>query len=346
MRWIKIVFAIVAVLFAVYSAVMYFFADESKDFTVVKEINYPVEKVFPQFNNFQNFTRWNNYFSASKNMTVDYYQPYEGQGSTMSFFDKKSKRAGEMTIRYENPNHTLKYHLFEGRKSNPSKIDIKFQALSPEKTQITWFVHTPKQPLLKRAINFWTEDVFAENVDKSMINLQALLGNKVEKDEQLSKIKYDSLMVENQEGSLLVGINVSTSNKKDALFKNITINHNKVFNFVSSDLGKTDDEVGFPVLITNAGNYKDKEVSYFYGIPLSKRVGVKDNNFSFRTVNASKVYTIYFKGNYAARIGTIQKLLQKAKKDTMRNGELMQTFIETPQEGKDVVMKISLPVYR
>jgi len=346
MRWIKIVFAIVAVLFAVYSAVMYFFADESKDFTVVKEINYPVEKVFPQFNNFQNFTRWNNYFSSSKNMTVDYYQPYEGQGSTMSFFDKKSKRAGEMMIRYENPNRTLKYHLFEGKKNNPSKIDIKFKALSPEKTQITWFVHTPKQPLLKRAINFWTEDVFAENVDKSMVNLQALLGNKVEKDDQLSKIKYDSLMVENQEGSLLVGINVSTSNKKDALFKNITINHNKVFNFVSSDLGKTDDEVGFPVLITNAGNYKDKEVSYFYGIPLSKRVGVKDNNFSFRTVIASKVYTIYFKGNYSARIGTIQKLLQKAKKDTMRNGELMQTFIEAPQEGKDVVMKISLPVYR
>lgn len=346
MRWIKIVFAVVAVLFAAYSAVMYFFADESKDFTVVKEINYPVEKVFPQFNNFQNFTRWNNYFSSSKTMTIDYYQPYEGQGSAMSFFDKKSERAGEMTIRYESPNSTLKYHLFEGNKNNPSKIDIKFQAVSPEKTKITWFVHTPKQPLLKRAINFWTEDVFAENLDKSMVNLQALLGNKVEKDDQLSRIKYDSLMVENLEGSLLVGINVSTSNKKDALFKNIVMNHNKVYNFVSSDLGKTEDEVGFPVLITSPGNYKDKEVSYFYGIPLSKRVGVKDNNFSFRTMNSSQAYSIYFKGNYSNRIAAIQTLLQKAKKDTMRNGELMQTFIEVPQEGKDVMMKITLPVYR
>ena len=346
MRWIKIVFAIVAVLFAGYSAVMYFFADESKDFTVVKEIDYPVEKVFPQFDNFQNFARWNNYFSSSKTMSVEYYQPYEGQGSAMSFFDKKSKRSGEMMIRYENPNHTLKYHLFEGNKNNPSQIDIKFQAVSPEKTKITWFVHTPKQPLLKRAVNFWTEDVFVENLDKSMINLQSLLGNKVERDDELSKIKYDSLMVENEEGRLLVGINVSTSNKKDALFKNIVMNHNKVNNFVSSDLGKTEDEVGFPVLITPAGNYKDKEVSYFYGIPLSKRVGFNDNNFSFRTVNSSKTYVIYFKGNYASRISSIQQLLQKAKKDTMRNGELMQTFIEAPQEGKDVKMKIALPVYR
>ena len=346
MRWIKIVFGIVAFLFAVYSAIMYFFADESKSFTVVKEVKYPIEKIFPQFNNFQNFTRWNNYFSNSKGMKIEFYQPYEGQGSAMSFLDKKNDRKGEMIIRYENLNSTLKYHLFEGKNSNPSQINIKFQPISPEKTKITWFVHTPKQPLLKRAVNFWTEDVFVENLDKSMINLQNLLGNKVEKDQQMSEIKFDSLMVENQEGTLLLGVNVSTSNKKDALFRNIVMNHNKVYNFVSTDLGKNDDEFGFPVLITSSGNFKDKEVSYFYGIPLSKRVGVNDNNFSFRTLNASQTYVIYFKGDYTRRSSAIQQLLQKAKTETMRNGDVMQTFLEPPQEGKEVMMKIALPVFR
>lgn len=346
MRWIKIVFLAVAVLFGIYTAVMYFFADESKSFTVVKEVNYPLEKVFPQFNNFQNFTRWNNYFSSSKSMMVDYYQPYQGKGSAISFFDKDRGRNGEMYIRYENPGRTLKYQLFEGRKNNPSLIDIKFTAVSPEKTRITWFVHTPKQPLLKRSVNFWTEDIFVDNLDKSMVNLQNILSNKVERDQQLTNIKYDSLMVEDQQGVLLLGINVSTKNTKDALFKNIAMNHNKVYNFVTMDLGKRDDEFGLPVLITSPGNYKDKEVSYFYGIPLSKRVAVTDNNFSFRTVNPSKSYVIYYKGDYTGRIGSIQKLLQKAKKDTMRNGDVMQTFIEPPQEGKEVNIKISLPVYR
>jgi hypothetical protein len=40
------------------------------------------------------------------------------------------------------------------------------------------------------------------------------------------------------------------------------------------DLGKKDDEFGYPILITDADNYKDKEVSYFLGIPLSKKIGV------------------------------------------------------------------------
>ncbi len=335
-----------AVLFGIYTAVMYFFADESKSFTVVKEVDYPLEKVFPQFNNFQNFTRWNNYFASSKKISIDYYQPYQGKGSAISFTDNERDRYGEMFIRYENPGRTLKYQLFEGKQNNPSRIDIKFTPISPTKTRITWFVHTPKQPLLKRSINFWTEDVFGDNLDKSMVNLQNILSNKVERDQELNAIKYDSLMVENQQGELILGINVSTKNTKDALFKNIILNHNKVYNFVTMDLGKKDDEFGLPVLITNPGNFKDKEVSYFYGIPLSKRLGISDNNFSFRTVNESKAYVIYYKGAYAGRIGSIQKLLQKAKKDTMRNGEVLQTFIEAPQEGKEVNLKISLPVYR
>lgn len=346
MRIIRIVILIVALLFAVYTAVMYFFAEESKSFTVVKEINYPVEKVFPQFNSLQNFVRWNNYFSTAENLFINYYKPYEGQGSALSFTDKKSSRTGELFIRYENRNSTLKYQLFEGKKSNPSLINIKFIPVSAQKTQIKWFVHTPKLPVLKRISNYWTQDKFVENLDKSMINLSNILSNKVEKDNQISSLKFDSIMVEKMEGQLLLGVNVSTSNKKDALYKNIVMNHNKVVNFVTNDLGKSEDEFGFPVLITTPNNFKDKEVSYFYGIPLSKRMAVSDNNFNFRTVNASEVYVIYYKGPYSGRNVPIQKLLQKAKSDLMRNGDIMQTFLETPYTDQNVTMKISLPVFR
>lgn len=346
MRWLKIIFLVFIFLFTAYSAIIYFFAEESKSFTIQEEINYPVDKVFQQFNNFQNFTKWNNYFANSKDIRIEYYQPYEGQGSSISFYDKKNNRNGEMFIRYQNLNKTLKYQLFEGEKSAPTSIDIKFIGVSPEKTKMIWYVKTAKQPFLKRSVNFWTEEKFAENLNSSFSNLTTLLGNKVEKYQKLSSIKYDSVMVEQQDANLLLGVNVSSANKKDGLFKNIIINHNKVYNFVTSDLGKNEDEFGYPILVTNPGNYKDKEVSYFYGIPLSKKVGISDNNFSFRTVSSTKAYIIYFKGNYINRIKSIQQLLQKIKKDTLRNGDLYQTFLESPEEGKDVNIKLSIPVYR
>ncbi len=346
MRWFKFISIVFLLLLGVYAASMYFFVEEDKFFQVEKEVNYPVDKVFPQFNNLQNLARWNSYFSDSKTMSIDFFSPYEGQNSALSFEDQKNHKNGDLIIRYENPLKTIRYQLFEGKKSNPYLIDIKFKPISANQTKIIWFVHSPKQPLLKRSLNFFTEDEFVDDLDKSMVNLKNILGNKVDKDNQLAAIKYDSLMVENAEGSLLLGVNVSTSNKKDALFKNIVLNHNKVYNYITVDLQKRDDEFGLPVLVTDPNNYKDKEVSYFYGIPLSKRVSVSDNNFSFRTLNPSKTYVIYYKGTYPGRVRAIQQLMQKAKKDTMRNGELQQTFIEPPSENNDVMLKLTLPVYR
>ena len=50
---------------------------------------------------------------------------------------------------------------------------------------------------------------------------------------------------------LLLGVNVSSVNKKETLIKNIELNHGKSFQFCDKDLGKKD-EFGAPVLITDA----------------------------------------------------------------------------------------------
>lgn len=346
MRFFKIIAVLIVLMIGAYTASMYYFVDESKDFMVEKEINYPVEKVFSQFNNLQNFTRWNNFFTDSPTIDIDYYTPYEGQGSSISYTDPKKETNGEMFIRYENHNKTLRYQLFEDRNESPTLVDVKFKAVSAEKTKITWIVHTPKLSVLKRVGNFWTEDRFAENIDKSMVNLKNSLGNKVEKDNQMAAIKYDSIMVENEEEKLLLGINVSTSNKKDALYRNIVMNYNKMYTYTTMDLGKKDDEFGFPVLITDADNYKDKEVSYFLGVPLSKKFGITDNNFSFRTQNPTRNYVMYYKGSYEARVKALQQLIQKAKKDEMRFNDIRQTFLERPVEDQQVNMKLSLSVFK
>lgn len=344
MRLFRFIIIISLCLFGIYSISMNF-VDENKSFTHRSEIDYPVDKVFPQFNNLQNFTAWNDYFTAKEDLSFAYFTPYEGIGSAMKYSDKNNGEFGDFFIRYSNPNRTLRYQLFDGENENPYLIDVKFIAAG-NKTKMLWNVQTPKRSYLERSLNLVAEDFFVENIDKSIKNLYQLLGNKVDKDQKLASVKYDSLMVETREGGLLLGVNVSTRNTKDILFKNVIMNHGKVLNFVRSDLGKKDDEFGAPVLLTNPSNLKDKEVSYFYGVPLSKRVAVSDNNFSFQTINSSKVYVMYYQGNYNNRVKNIQQLLKQAKKDTLRNGQLLEEFLEDPTDNQDVKLKLSLPVFR
>ncbi|MGX9986874.1 SRPBCC family protein [Chryseobacterium sp. POL2] len=345
MRGIKFGVLILIILFGIY-AVSMTFVDERKEYSIHSNITYPIDKVFPQFNNLQNFSHWNDFFTQDKNLGFSFFTPYSGKDSSMKFYNKKHQdQFGEMFIRYENPMKSLRYQLFLEDESYPYLIDVKFIGKG-ESTEINWKIQTPKQPLLRRSLNLLSETLFVENIEKSIKNLTAILGNKVDKENLIASIKYDSIMVENQESALLLGVNVSTSNKKDALLKNIVINHNKVVNYVKQDLGKKDDEFGSPILITNPNNFKDKEVSYFYGVALPKRISTSDNNYTFRTLNGGQTYFMYYKGSYAGRIKSIQQLIQKVKKDTLRHGDLQEQFLEEPDATSDVKLKLQLPVYR
>lgn len=74
------------------------------------------------------------------------------------------------------------------------------------------------------------------------------------------------------------------------------MNYNKLYSFMTKDLGKKNDEFGEPQLVMRSNNVNDKEISYFYGATVSKKFDVTDNNFNFRDVKASKTLVAYYKG--------------------------------------------------
>lgn len=345
MRWIRFAF-IFAVLLLIGYGLSLLFKKGSTEFTIEKNVNYPIEKVFPMFQDLKQFARWNVLVKGSESAQIHFFRPYEGQGASLHYFDPKESHTMEMFIRYENPNSTLRYQLFEGTESLPYLIDLKFIKKDENSTHIRWSIKTPSRSVFKSSLSRWDQEEFRKVVDESMISLAAVLSNRVDRDQLLSNITYDSLMVEEQEGALLLGVNVSTSNHGDALFKNIVLNHNKVFNYITTDLGKDEQEFGFPILISQAQNPKSSEVSYFYGFPVSKRAALSDNSFSFKTLNPAKTYVLYYKGPYERRQNAIEKLVAKAKKDSLRYGELSQRFFQAPKENTDVNLKLSLPVFR
>jgi hypothetical protein len=346
MRWYKIILFIGVLLSLAYTASMYF-VEDSKEMIVEKEINYPVETLYPQFVNLQKFSNWNDYFSKDKDLVYQFYIPYDGLGSSMSFQDVKNQdKSGELYIRYANPLKTIRYQLFLKGNEMPFLIDVKLVRISATKTKTIWKIHTPKQPFLKRSLNLFAENFTEENIAQSLNNLSAMMSNKVVKDQQMANIKQDTIMLEKIPAQILLGVSVNTSNKKDNLLKNIIQNHNKVNNFIKMDLGKKEDEFGLPMLIMDPTELKNKEISYFYGFPISQKVGIRDNSLIFRTMNETQALVYYYKGSFEGRIKPIQLLLQKAKKDTMRNGEIIESFLQEPQENKDCFLKISLPIYR
>lgn len=342
MRVVRILLFITVFLGLAYSVSM-FFVDESKSFSIEKEINYPLEKIEPQFSSFQNMSRWNAYFLENPKFKFQYFIPYSGVGSSMNFIDEKGQ-VGMAFLRYQNKGKILKYELFPPEFDAPLKIDVRFSAKGAT-TKILWVINTPEQPLLKRYQNLFSINNFESIIDQSMDNLKNILSDKIDKSSAIASIKYDSIMIEEQKEILLIGINATIPNKsKTQYYKNLVKNYNKITNFVTIDLGKKDDEFGLPMLLTPAKSYASKEASYFYGIPLSKKSDIIDNSFMYREIEPSKLYVMYYKGSYEGRIHTINKLLKKAMEDSLKVGMLQETFVQPPEENQSVLLKIAIPV--
>lgn len=345
MRWIKFVLAALVLVLLFYVASNNV-KRESETYTVQTQVAQPLDRVYSQFSNLQNFSQWNTFFTQNSDFHFRYFSPYEGQGSSMSYKSASDEDVfGEIYVRYALPNNALRYHVYSGGSSKPVEVDVKFKPLK-NSTEVFWNIKVPAQPWWHSADTDFAPDNLESTINAGMRNLAANLANKVQKEQQRQNLKFDSLIVEESEGRLLLGVNVTTRNTKDLLFKNIVLNHNKTLNYITTDLGKKNDEYGEPVLITYADSFRDKEVSYYYGIPVSKRVGLTDNSFSFRTLNASRNYVIYYRGSYAGRVKAIQQILQQAKRDTLRTGDLQQTFIEEPAVESNVLLKLAVPVFR
>jgi len=318
---------------------------EGETFSVRTNVNQPLDRVYSQFSNLQNFAEWNTFFTQNPDFQFRFFSPYEGQGSAMTYKNlADDDEFGEVFIRFAMPKKAVRYHIYSADSEKPVVLDVKFTP-QMNTTDILWSINIPGKGWWERSGNLTAENI-RFNIDSSTKNLASTLGNKVQKEQERENIKFDSLIIEQSPGRLLLGVNVSTRNTKDLLFKNIILNHNKTLNYITSDLAKKNDEYGEPVLITDADSYTDKEVSYYYGIPLSKRIGISDNNFTFRTLNASRNYVVYYRGAYSGRVKAIQQILSQAKRDTLRTGELQQTFIEEPTAESNVLLKLAVPVFR
>lgn len=344
MRWIKYLVLLVILGGVGYFALLNSVEEQEHHYVLEKEIAYPVDKVFPQFEDFQNFTRWSGHFSGKERYSFNYFQPYEGVGSVMTYQNIKDQNdAGEIFIRYIKPNKEIRYEIYKKGDAHPYKVVVKFSSKG-EKTKMQWRIETPKETSVLRMMTTMSENNLEQEILLGTKNLTSVLSGKIDQEILLGNIKYDSIMIEERDKLLLLGMNNTTNNKKGMLYKNIGLNHFKTLNFITKDLAKRDDEFGLPMLITEVGGIKGKDVSYFYGAPISKQEKVADNNFIFRTLEKSKVYSIYYKGNYDQRVRSIDKLLREVKKDSLQSGLLEETFIQPPMEGQEVMLKLSISV--
>lgn len=346
MKWLRLILVVLVVLGLTY-AISMFYVESVQKFTVSREIGYPVNKVYKQFSNLQDYSVWNEFTPKNKDLSFTYFLPYSGKGSSLHYVNKTdSTSTGDLFIRNAIPNKRLYYSLYRDRDAKPFKIRVDFKALGGGRTKMIWQVETPPRTFLGKSINLLAEGHFNSDIDNSLQNLVHILSQKVDKEILLKNIQYGLIQDENHQSETLVGLNVTVSNREKGSFVNsVEMNYNKLFVFLTQDLKKKEDEFGDIQIMTLDTNPFSKEISYYIGARVLGKFDVPDSNFVFKDSNSGDFLVSYYTGPFDQGYKTIVNLLKDAKERKLIIGGLTEIFVQPPEPDKDVVIKYMLQVH-
>ncbi|PIE50998.1 MAG: hypothetical protein CSA38_00575 [Flavobacteriales bacterium] len=342
MNWTKKLLIILLLIVIGFAFAKFYIIEDAQKVQVDKNYAFPLEEIFSQYNDLQKFVRWNEDELSEKDLFINYYQPYQGVGSSMSYRNKKGDIKGELSIIEQKENY-IQYQYFKGNQE-PLYVKVLFSAETENSTKVTYLVEKPAKTILNKIEDYWKEEPTFFILDKQVDGLEQLLSNRIEKEKIFTNITYDSIMLDDRKEEILLGKHFSVMNSGNMFQKSVQDNIDQLQQYIRVSLNKKEDEYGFPKMIMNPNQMKNKQISYYLGIPLSSSVKLNDKLYGFRTLERSKAFSVYVKGNVPNIYNSVKPLTNKAKKDSLLYNKAEYIFLSAPKTEEEVKLKIILPV--
>lgn len=321
-------------------AYFHFRKEEPQIITLQKNIDLPIDKVFPHFDHLQKLNNWSVFFSEKDFPSMVYYSPYEGLNASSTLFSKDKKRQIELSIKKRKAHQHIQYQIIESNNKKPILLDVHFKPVG-NGTQLNYKMTIPPTNAIFQDELFDNESDFQQKVNQSMAQLKNFVENKIQKENQLGKIQFDSIEVEKLEATNYIGISSSSKNNKNDWTKNLEKNSTKLENFITLDMGIKADDMGYTTLFY-APKSTMKEQQYFLGISVNQLQPIKDASFSVQHKPASHALIAYYKGDWEGRVKVQQNLLQKADKENKTMHYFALVFLKKPQKDQPILVKMIL----
>lgn len=151
-----------------------------------KELEYPVEMVFEEFNNMSEFSKWEPWTHEDSAATKEFYSPYRGKGAGYKWSSKG--KSGEITILASTKNDSLVYDLEGYDLGKKSEMIIRFSSETPQTTKVVWTTESEKIKYFSRYYAYFTSDRIKEKLMKGFEFLETKLQNAVSSSENTNNL--------------------------------------------------------------------------------------------------------------------------------------------------------------
>lgn len=266
MKKIVNTFLILLLLLLIAGCVIPSFLPENIEIQVSKKFNNPISEVFLEFNDLENYGTWGALISEdSINTRVNYFSPYKGKGSSLTWTNKKDTHIGkgEYKILKSKINQYIQSQIIFVETRVICTEDIFFKSESGA-TQVSIHLKTGDFSYFNRIFAYLYSGKLKERLEKSLDRL----GRKLDKDDINKELTVGETKYIDFDGIQLLAIKNETTTNMDDIYKSMYKSLNEISEYLTDSLRYIPTDIKNPIAYYTKFDTINKTATFYSGYPV------------------------------------------------------------------------------
>lgn len=309
--------------------------------SVERDFKIQTGKIFEDFNNLNEFSKWEPWTFNDSTAQKEFFSPYRGKGAGYGWNSKNKK--GMMTIIESQPNQVVEYKLEGFDLGNQSQMLVAFESIDSATTNVKWEVASEKLNYFSRYFAYFTSKNLTHTLENGLDNLEHYLQTAALTSEQAQTLKPGEIEIENFEGKKLIAIYNTTSLENEELRTAVDESLGEIYSYLVDYKKVNPNTIGKAVIYFDKINTAEDRIEFYSGYPIVETIEQADNMELF-AIEANQTLVCIHEGSYETINETITQMKAFAKTNNINTGHTYWEEIIT-QPNTDNNIKPQIKVY-
>ncbi len=293
-RLITISIVLLLVLGITISVIPLFLPDRT-DIQYQAEVELPKSTIYEAFNNLKTQTNYYAFLKQDSMVSKRFFDPYVGKNANFKWYSfEENVGSGEMLIT-ESTEDSIINMVFMNEKKESFEDHFQFDSLDIQKTRITWNRKGVPVSYFNRYTLWWQKELQEKEVYQSFLNAQRQLADI--KAPIIKIAKPGAISKEHFEGGKFLVAEEELDIEKRKLQYSYTSKVKNLHHYLSKNLKVNERYLSSPITIIKKWDTIHAKSILDFGYSIDTAIERTSENYSWRSIPASEVYTFVHKGS-------------------------------------------------
>ncbi|MDR2121646.1 MAG: hypothetical protein LBP34_00840 [Flavobacteriaceae bacterium] len=251
-----------------------------------RSFNNPISEVFLEFNDLENYGTWGLLINDdSINTRINYFSPYKGEGSSLTWLNKKDTDIGkgEYKILVSSINRYIKSQIIFVETGVVCVEDIYFKSENGM-TQVSVRLKTEDFSYFNRIFAY----LYATKLEEDLKNSLEKLANKLSKDNSNKELIAGDTEYVDFQGTQLLAIKNETSTNIEDIYKAMHKSLQDITEYLTDSLRYIPTDIKNPIAYYTTFDTINKVAVFYSGYPVKLDAFFPDNDMKIISLPSGK----------------------------------------------------------